>query len=86
MNKKGRGSRLAALELLNAALDRRQSLSETGAETGTGDSRDRAFARHLAYGVLRWMSALEWLAAQLLKRPLQKTSISQMSTATATPT
>ena len=36
------------------------------------DGRDRAFARHLAYGVLRWLSALEWLAGQLLRRPLKR--------------
>jgi 16S rRNA (cytosine967-C5)-methyltransferase len=36
-----------------------------------GDPRDRGFSLHLAYGVLRWLSALEWLAGQLLQRPLK---------------
>jgi 16S rRNA (cytosine967-C5)-methyltransferase len=35
------------------------------------NGRDGAFARHLAYEVLRWLGALEWLAAQLLDKPLK---------------
>lgn len=36
------------------------------------DRRDAALARHLAYTVLRWHGALEWLAGQLLAKPLKK--------------
>jgi 16S rRNA (cytosine967-C5)-methyltransferase len=72
MTPPGRSSRLAALDLLTAVLERGQSLAETGAETDSADPRDRAFARHLAYGVLRWKAALDWLAAQLLKRSLKE--------------
>ena len=35
-------------------------------------ARDAAFARHLAYEVLRWLGALQWLAGQLLDRPLKQ--------------
>jgi 16S rRNA (cytosine967-C5)-methyltransferase len=63
-------ARLAALDLLGAVLDDGASLGE--ADTEAVDDRDRAYARHLAYGTLRWLSALEWLAARLLKRPLKR--------------
>lgn len=71
----GGNARLDALQLLAAVLDRGQSLAEAGSEcpatSQAADPRDRAFARHLAYGVLRWYSALEWLTGQLLRRPLK---------------
>ena len=35
-------------------------------------ARDAAFARHLAYEVLRWLGALQWLAGQLLEKPLRR--------------
>ena len=64
-------ARLAALDLLAAVLDDGASLSE--AEAGNAlAGRDRGFARHLAYGTLRWLSALEYLAGQLLRKPLKK--------------
>jgi len=71
----GRNARLAALDLLAGVLDAGQNLGEVQA-TGWGgdlppDPRDRAFARHLAFGVLRWLGALEWLAGELLQRPLK---------------
>lgn len=66
-----RSARLAAVALLASVLDRGLNLAETGMEGMPADCRDRAFARHLAYGVLRWLGALEWLAGQLLQRPLQ---------------
>lgn len=66
-----RSARLAAIDLLASVLDRGHSLSEAGAEEMPGEARDRAFARHLAYGVLRWLGALDWLAGQLLQRRLK---------------
>lgn len=66
-----RSARLAAVALLESVLDRGLNLSETGAEDMPDDPRDRAFARHLAYGVLRWLGALDWLAGRLLQRPLK---------------
>jgi len=68
-------ARLYALELLTSVLDQGLNLTEAGSatkrEAGPTDDRDRAFSRHLAYGVLRWLTALEWISAQLLKRPLK---------------
>lgn len=66
-----RGARLGAVTVLAAVLDRGLNLSETGTDDLPGAARDQAFARHLAYGVLRWMGALEWLTRQLLERPLK---------------
>jgi 16S rRNA (cytosine967-C5)-methyltransferase len=66
------GARLAALSVLGAVLDERQALGEIPpAHSGLAD-RDRAFSMHLAYGVLRWLNALEWLARQLISRPLKQ--------------
>jgi len=64
-------ARLMALRLLGAVLDDGIALAEAPENT-SGDPRNRAYARHLAYGVLRWLSALEWLASQLLKKPLKQ--------------
>lgn len=64
--------RLLALDAVTAVLDRQRNLEEAKAlAPGTLDPRDISFARHLAYGVLRWLAALEWIAAQLLERPLK---------------
>ena len=63
--------RLAAVDLLAAVLDQGRNLSDARPRVEPDDPRDRAFARHLAYGVLRWMNALEWLAAGLLQHPLK---------------
>jgi 16S rRNA (cytosine967-C5)-methyltransferase len=68
---RGRGARLAAVDLLASVLDRGLNLSEAGRQGLPGDPRDQAFTRHLAYGVLRWLGALEWLAGRLLQRPLK---------------
>lgn len=68
----GASPRLAAVRLLAAVLDRGQGLSDAEAPPGLEDPRDRAFARHLAYGVLRWYNALDWLAGRLLQRPLKR--------------
>ena len=64
-------ARLAALVLLSRVLDQGLSLADSGGEAEPADPRDRAFSRHLAYGVLRWLAALEWLSSQLLKHPLK---------------
>jgi 16S rRNA (cytosine967-C5)-methyltransferase len=65
-------SRLTALKMLEGVLESGCSLSDAEPENLPDDARDRAFARHLAYGVLRWLTALEWLADQLLKKPLRQ--------------
>jgi 16S rRNA (cytosine967-C5)-methyltransferase len=64
--------RMLALALLASVLDDGKNLGEAEIEDASTDDRDRAFSRHLAFGVLRWLTALEWLADQLLKRPLRK--------------
>ena len=53
-------------------LDKNRNLGDCEALSRIKDSRDNAFARNLTYGVLRWLSALEWLAAELLDKPLKK--------------
>jgi 16S rRNA (cytosine967-C5)-methyltransferase len=65
-------SRLAALALLERVLDSGYNLADADSENQQADARDRAFSRHLAYGVLRWLTALEWLANQLLRKPLRR--------------
>jgi len=68
----GDNARLDALGLLAAVLDQGLNLTDAGrGGMGPADPRNRAFSRHLAYGVLRWLTALEWLSGQLLKRPLK---------------
>ena len=66
------GSRFAALKMLESILDSGHNISEAETENTLADARDRAFARHLVYGVLRWLTALQWLADQLLKKPLRQ--------------
>jgi len=65
-------SRLTALKILDGVLNAGSNLGDAEPENLPGDARDRAFARHLAYGVLRWLNALQWLADQLLKKPLRE--------------
>jgi 16S rRNA (cytosine967-C5)-methyltransferase len=64
--------RIAALGALSEVLDSNKSLADSEALSRLRDSRDNAFARHLAYGVLRWLTALEWLATELLVKPIRK--------------
>jgi 16S rRNA (cytosine967-C5)-methyltransferase len=64
--------RLAALQAISEVLDSDKNLAESEAFSQIRDGRDNALARHLAYGVLRWLNALEWLAAELLSKPLKK--------------
>ncbi len=70
--KKSQNPRIAALQALSEVLDSNKSLAESEALSRLRDSRDNAFARHLAYGVLRWKTALEWLAAELLSKPIKQ--------------
>ena len=71
-SKQVQNPRIAALRALSEVLDSNRSLAESEALSQIRDSRDNAFARHLAYGVLRWLNALEWLAGELLDKPLKK--------------
>lgn len=64
--------RLTALSMLARVLDSGNNLADTELENTLADTRDRAFARHLAYGVLRQLSALEWLTSRLLRKPLRR--------------
>ncbi|MEE8339178.1 MAG: 16S rRNA (cytosine(967)-C(5))-methyltransferase RsmB [Xanthomonadales bacterium] len=63
--------RLCAIETLANVLDKGQNLSDADSATGLADGRDRALARHLAYGVCRWLNTLEWLSSQLLRKALK---------------
>ncbi len=65
-------ARLVALNALQEVLDRQRSLAEVSAFERLTDARERAFARRLVYGVLRWRGALDWLADALLERPLRR--------------
>lgn len=65
-------ARRAALEALAAVFDRAQSLPEAAAAASELSARDTAFAKRLAFGVLRWFLPLDWLAGQLLSRPLKQ--------------
>ena len=67
----GDNARLLALELIADVLEHGQNLSES-IHGHSADTRSRAHAAHLAYGVLRWLNALDWLAGQLLQRPMKK--------------
>lgn len=67
--------RIAALRALAEVLDGHRNLGDSEALAAIQDSRDAALARNLAYGVLRWLSALEWLAAKLLARPIKKREV-----------
>ncbi|MGD8384934.1 MAG: transcription antitermination factor NusB, partial [Lysobacterales bacterium] len=64
--------RIAAARAVAEVLDNGSSLSDTRSLSQFGSRRDAALARHLAYEVLRWLTALQWLAAELLVKPLKK--------------
>lgn len=64
--------RLNAVEILANVLDKGQNLSAPDSSTVLADERDRSLARHLAYGVCRWLNSLQWLSSQLLRKPLKK--------------
>jgi 16S rRNA (cytosine967-C5)-methyltransferase len=67
---------MLAVMAIADVLDDAESLAEADSlkldQEEAVDPRDAAFARHLAYGVLRWLTALEWLADQFLDRPLKR--------------
>lgn len=65
-------ARRTALAALGEVLDDGRALGEVAAFESLSGSRDRAFARRLAYGVLRWKGALDWLADALLTRPVRQ--------------
>ena len=64
--------RLCAVKTLENVLDKGQNLFEADSSASLVDERDRSLARHLAYGVCRWLNSLEWLSVQLLRKPLNK--------------
>jgi len=64
--------RVAAVRAMAEVLDEHRNLSECHAFARLKAPRDAAFAHHLAYAGLRWLSALEWLAGQLLVKPLKQ--------------
>ena len=75
-NKKNmQNPRIAAIQALSEVLDENKNLGDSQALSSLRDSRDNALARNLAYGVLRWKSALEWLAGELLSKPIKKREV-----------
>ena len=68
----GTAPRLAAVRLLGRVLDQAGTLQPDDASSAGTRERDQAMALHLAYGVLRWRPALEWLAGELMRKPLKK--------------
>jgi len=67
--------RIVALQLLSEVLDDNKNLGDSEVLSRLRDPRDSALALNLSYGVLRWLSSLEWLAAKLLVRPLKKREV-----------
>jgi 16S rRNA (cytosine967-C5)-methyltransferase len=68
----GQNPRLSAVETLANVFDKDQNLSDADSTAVLADERDRSFARHLAYGVCRWLNSLEWLLNQLMRKPMKK--------------
>jgi 16S rRNA (cytosine967-C5)-methyltransferase len=66
-----RSPRLVAVNMLSNVLDKHQNLNDADETNALSDSRDRALARHLLYGILRWLNSLQWLSGNLLDRPLK---------------
>ena len=64
--------RLSAIKTLANVLDKGQNLADADRTALLADERDRSLARHLAYGVCRWLNSLEWLSSKLLRRKLKK--------------
>jgi hypothetical protein len=65
-------TRLLALNALSEVLDEGRFLSECMSLKDDESNRNLPQARHLAYGVLRWLVALAWLESQLLDKPLKQ--------------
>lgn len=67
--------RIAAIHALSEVLDENKNLGDSEAILLLHDVRDNALARNLTYGVLRWLTALEWLAGELLTKPIKKREV-----------
>ncbi len=70
----GRSARIAALDALIGVLRDGRSLSaafDTAAMT-LEDPREKALARELAFGVLRWLPRLDPVLPRLMNRPLKR--------------
>jgi len=63
--------RKVAIFALADVLDHGLNLSDSPALQSSTRSRDLSQSRHLSYGVLRWLTALDWIARQLLSKPLK---------------
>lgn len=64
--------RQLAIAALSDVLDRGLNLTDSPALKDSPRDRDLSMSRHLAYGVLRWLTALEWLADQMLVKPIKQ--------------
>ncbi len=65
-------ARLAAANILTEVTVRQRSLNSALATTLPElDERERGFCQQLCYGVLRWYPSLQFLASQLLSKPLK---------------
>lgn len=67
-------SRSVALAVILQVLERGGTLDEALEHhlSNIDDSRDRGLAQRLAYGVLRWLTSLEFLLERLLHRPVRQ--------------
>ena len=64
--------RQLAVAALSDVLDSGLNLTDSPALQEGPKDRNLSMSRHLAYGVLRWLTALEWLANQLLSKPVRQ--------------
>ncbi|MGH8034509.1 MAG: 16S rRNA (cytosine(967)-C(5))-methyltransferase RsmB [Lysobacterales bacterium] len=64
--------RKRAIAALSDVLDHGLNLTDSPHLQDNSRGRDLSMARHLAYGVLRWLTALEWLAGTLLDKPIKR--------------
>ena len=66
-------ARLTAARFLARVFEQGCSLESLSADLAQlSDSRERALAQRLCYGVLRWLPRLEFLLNRLLRQPLKK--------------
>ena len=70
-NPRPQNSRIWALAAIADVLDSDLNLTDSPALKDQEKGRDLSQARHLAYGVLRWLTALDYLARQMLSKPLK---------------
>ncbi|KAA9131324.1 16S rRNA (cytosine(967)-C(5))-methyltransferase RsmB [Marinihelvus fidelis] len=70
-NARGEDARRVALRAIIAVMNHHGALTDPALFESARDDRERAFARRLANGVVRWSGALEALAGELLDRPLK---------------